>query len=156
MADASSFAATPRKRISAAFVDFLLIGLAAFLHLWSGQSPGRRTFDITVVSAEGGDLRPGQSVMRSLSRPGAVIAVALPVFYVNRVDLGVQIAAVVLLLEAGLMLSTRSRRTGADLVSGTLVVNTPPLQPHRAPAVPMYSARDAEFGYPPRQPKREK
>ena len=186
MADASGFAATPRKRILAAFLDFLLIGLAAlllhasadvlgrrlsfellvavayiayhaaFLRLWAGQSPGRRTFDITVVSAEGGDLKLGQAVMRSLIRPGMVIAASVPVFYANRVDLGVQIAAVVLLLEAGLMFSTRSRRTGADMVSGTLVVNTPPLQPHRAPAAPMYSERDAEFGYPPRRPKREK
>ena len=185
MADASSFAATPRKRILAAFLDLLLIGLAAFLlyaladvsgqrlsfellvavayiayhaaflHLWTGQSPGRRTFDITVVSAEGGDLRLGQAVMRSAIRPGMVVAVAVPVFYANRADLGMQIAAVVLLMEAGLMLSTKSRRTGADRVSGTLVVNTPPLQPHRAPAVPMYSARDAEFGYPPQRPRRD-
>ncbi|MGH8709627.1 MAG: RDD family protein, partial [Burkholderiales bacterium] len=127
-----------------------------FLHLWKGQSPGRRTFDISVVSFEGGDLNLVQAVLRSVIRPGVVVAVTVPVYYVNRFDLGIQIAAIVLLLETGLMLSTRSRRTGADLASATLVVNTPPLQPHRAPAVPMYSARDAEFGYPPQRPKRDK
>jgi hypothetical protein len=57
------------------------------------------------------------------------------------------------LIAVGLLFSLRSRRTIADFVAGTLVVNTPPLQPHRAPAAPMYSAGDAEFGYAPRKPK---
>src|SRR5712691_10215904 len=99
MADASAFTATPRKRLSAAFVDFLLVGLvalltyaladavgnrvdfemlvpvvyfvyhSAFLYLWAGQSPGRRTFDITVVSAMGTDLRLWQAIVRSAARP---------------------------------------------------------------------------------------
>lgn len=33
----------------------------------------------------------------------------------------------------------------------TLVVKMPPPQAHRAPAVPMFSAGDAEFGVPPRR-----
>ncbi len=32
------------------------------------------------------------------------------------------------------------------------VVNLPTLEPHRAPAIPMYSATDKEFGTPPRRP----
>jgi uncharacterized RDD family membrane protein YckC len=186
MADASTFTATPRKRLSAAFVDFLLVGLAAlltyaltdagghrldfemlvpvsyfayhsaFLYLWAGQSPGRRTFDITVVSAVGTDLRLWQALIRSAARPSIVLAASVSIVPFTLVDFGVQIAAVVLLLEIGLLFSMASRRTGADLISGTLVVNTPPLQPHRAPAVPMYSPSDAEFGYPPRKPKRER
>jgi uncharacterized RDD family membrane protein YckC len=185
MADASTFTATPRKRLSAAFVDFLLVGLAAllthaltdagghrldfemlvpvsyfayhstFLYLWAGQSPGRRTFDITVVSAVGTDLRLWQALVRSAARPSIVLAASVSIVPFTPVDFGVQIAAVVLLLEVGLLFSMASRRTGADLISGTLVVNTPPLQPHRAPAVPMYSASDAEFGYPPRKPRRK-
>jgi hypothetical protein len=43
--------------------------------------------------------------------------------------------------------------TIADIVAHTRVVNTPPPQPHRAPAGPMYSATDAEFGYQPRRRK---
>lgn len=39
----------------------------------------------------------------------------------------------------------------ADFLSGTLVVKLPPPQAHRAPAVPMFSAHDAEFGVPPRR-----
>jgi uncharacterized RDD family membrane protein YckC len=185
LADASAFLATPRKRLAAAFVDFLLVCLGAlltyasadalghrlrfeivvvvayfayhagFLYLWTGQSPGRRTFDISVVSAHGGDLRLWQALARSLTRPAVIIAAsAVPVLPFSRTISDVQAAAAVLLLELGLLLSLSSRKTGADMVSGTVVVNTPPPQPHRAPAVPMYSASDAEFGYPPRKPKR--
>jgi len=185
MGDASTFTATPRKRLSAAFVDFLLTGLAAiltyaladaagrrldfevlfaiaclvyhggFLYLWRGQSPGRRTFDITVVSAAGGDLGLWQAVLRGAARPSLVLAASLSIPS-KLVDSAVQVGAAVLLLETGLLFSVASRRTLADLVSGTLVVNTPPPQPHRAPAVPMYSASDAEFGYPPRRPRRKR
>ena len=186
MADSSTFTATPRKRLSAAFVDFLLVGLAAlltyaladalghrldfetlvplayfayhsgFLYFWAGQSPGRRTFDITVVSAAGGDLRPWQAIVRSMARPSIVFATSVSTAPFTSIDFGVQIATAVLLLEGGLLFSMVSRRTGADLISGTLVVNTPPLQPHRAPAAPMYSPSDAEFGYPPQKPRRER
>jgi len=186
MADSSTFTATPRKRLSAAFVDFLLVGLAAlltyaladavghrldfemlvpvayfayhsaFLYSWAGQSPGRRTFDITVVSAVGADLRLWQALVRSAARPSIVLAASVSTVPFTSVDFGVQIATAVLLLEAGLLFSMASRRTCADLVSGTLVVNTPPLQPHRAPAAPMYSPNDAEFGYPPQKPRRER
>ena len=38
------------------------------------------------------------------------------------------------------------RQSVADLVAGTVVVKTPPYQPHRAPAGPMYSKDDREFG----------
>lgn len=188
MADASSFSATPEKRLAAAFVDFLLIGLAAslayatadawgrrldfevvlalacfayhaaFLSLWAGQSPGRRTFDISVVSADGTDLQPWQAVVRSIARPAVIVAAAasMPVAQISRMELGAHLASGILLLESALLLFMASRRTGADFLSGTLVVNNPPPQPHRAPAAPMYSATDAEFGYPPRRPKREK
>jgi uncharacterized RDD family membrane protein YckC len=188
MADSSTFTATPRKRLLAAFVDFLLVGLAAlltyaladaaghrvdfetlvpiayfayhsaFIHLWAGQSPGRRNFDITVVSAAGGDLRPWQAIVRSAARPSMALAASASVgpFASVDFDVHVQIATALLLLEGGLLFSMASRRTGADLISGTLVVNTPPLQPHRAPAAPMYSPKDAEFGYPPQKPRRKK
>jgi uncharacterized RDD family membrane protein YckC len=126
---------------------------AAFLHLWAGQSPGRRTFGIAVISAVGTDLRVWQVLARSAARPSMVLAASVSILPFSYGDFDVQIAAAVVLLEAGLLFSMASRRTGADLISGTLVVNTPPLQPHRAPAAPMYSATDAEFGYPPRKPR---
>lgn len=39
-------------------------------------------------------------------------------------------------------------RTLTDRLARTIVVNMPPPQPHRAPAFPMFSRRDAEFGMP--------
>jgi len=60
--------------------------------------------------------------------------------------LGLVIADVTLLERSA------SRETLTDRLAGSLVVNLPPLQPHRAPAVPMYSATDAEFGHPPSRP----
>jgi hypothetical protein len=54
-----------------------------------------------------------------------------------------------LLLELGMMFTLPTRQTLSDLVARTLVVNVPPPQPHRAPAGPMYSPSDAEFGFPP-------
>jgi hypothetical protein len=54
--------------------------------------------------------------------------------------------ASVLLSELGMMYTLPTRQTLSDLVSRTLVVNVPPPQPHRAPAAPMYSPTDAEFG----------
>ena len=179
MADLSSFSATPNKRFSAAFVDFLIVGVVAimtnaiadalgrrldfelvlavvyftyhagFLYAWSGQSPGRRTFDISVVSAAGSDLQPWQAVVRSFARPALIAAISVPIARTTRMDTVVQTISVVIALEFALLLYVTSRRTAADFIAGTLVVNTPPPQPHRAPAVPMYSASDAEFGLTP-------
>jgi uncharacterized RDD family membrane protein YckC len=183
VADLSAFTAAPRKRLSAAFVDFMLAGLAAalvyalgqeagrrlnfeilfgvaffvyhcaFLHFSAGQSPGRHLVDITVISAQGADLQPWQAIARSLLRPALIAAASVSTHPAGRFGLAAPVVTVVLALELGLLFSLRSRRTIADLVAGTLVVNTPPLQPHRAPAAPMYSAGDAEFGYAPRKPK---
>jgi len=54
------------------------------------------------------------------------------------------------------LLVTPSHRTLTDRVLRTVVVNIPPLQPHRAPAGPMYSATDAELGVIPQPPKLRK
>jgi len=182
VADLSSFSATPNKRFSAAFVDFLIVGFVAvmvhslgdflgrrldfdvvlavvffvyhagFLYAWAGQSPGRRTFDISVISAAGSDLQPWQAVLRSFARPALVAAISIPIERTMRTDIALQTVSVVIALEFALLIYLKSRRTAADLLAGTLVVNTPPPQPHRAPAVPMYSASDAEFGLTPLPP----
>jgi hypothetical protein len=59
-----------------------------------------------------------------------------------------------LFAETTLLGHSATRQTLADRVARSLVVNLPPLQPHRAPAGPMYSATDKEFGFPPRRPPR--
>lgn len=122
---------------------------AGFLYAWEGQSPGRRTVDITVVSADGGRLGPVQAVLRSVVRPIFCFA---PEKLLKTGALAIDPAYTfaVIVVELFLMAFIPGRRTVADLVSRAIVVNTPPPQPHRAPAVPMYSAGDAEFGLPPR------
>jgi hypothetical protein len=49
-------------------------------------------------------------------------------------------------VELALMAHTSWRRSVADLFARTIVVNRPPPQAHRAPAYPMFSAKDEEFG----------
>jgi uncharacterized RDD family membrane protein YckC len=181
MPDAGSFVATPEKRFAAALIDIVLVMViavlahvfakaigypadfasliaivyfayhAGFLHNWNGQSPGRRTLDISVVSARGAPLTFLQAILRSGLRPlccfipsGGLLALGLP-------QIDPVTSMVVATVEFVLLAFVPSRRTSADLLAGAIVVNTPPPQPYRAPAVPMYSATDAEFGYPPRK-----
>src|SRR5690606_31418931 len=91
---------------------------------------------------------------QSLLRPGVRVAFfAVLVLTVAPAPTGqFDLVIIPLLMEVGLLFTSASV-TLADLVASTRVVNTPPLQPHRAPAAPMYSATDAEFGYPPRKKK---
>lgn len=51
------------------------------------------------------------------------------------------------------LLLTPTHRTLTDRVLGIVMVKIPPLQPHRAPAGPLYSATDAEFGAAAKPPK---
>lgn len=176
------YVAAPKKRLSAAFVDFLLIGLAAvlvsalgdavgyhadfgllaavayfgyhvlLLQFWSGQTPGRRAFDIVVISSNGGPLTVMQIFLRSALRPIVVLLPTVASLKAGTLELNPLITTAALFVEVALMFLIPSRRTVADFLSRCLVVNAPPLQPHRAPAVPMYSATDREFGYPPRRP----
>jgi uncharacterized RDD family membrane protein YckC len=128
---------------------------ASCYRLWSGQTPGMRILDIRTVSAVGGvELSLAQAGMRAGFRPlllyllgSAATALAF------RMNATAVIVLAPLLGELGMMFTLPSRQTISDLVSCTLVVNVPPPQPHRAPAAPMYSRTDAEFGVPPRGSK---
>ncbi len=44
-----------------------------------------------------------------------------------------------------------TRQSTSDLLCRTFVVSALPLQPHRAPAAPMFSATDAKFGVRPQR-----
>ncbi|SRR6266540_2582383 len=128
---------------------------AAFYWLWGGQTPGLRIFDIRTVSAIGGiELSLLQALVRAGSRP---LLLYLLGWVANSTVLPFNVVGVIvvapLLGELGMMLTLPSRQTLSDLLSRTIVVNVPPPQPHRAPAGPMYSATDAEFGVRPRQIK---
>ena len=118
---------------------------------WKGTSLGRNLFDIQVVSSVGSfELALWQTLLRPAVRV-ALYAAFLAYFHpppVHQLD----VAAIPFLIEVALLYTPFSI-TVADLVSRTRVINTPPPQPHRAPAGPMYSATDAEFGYRPRRPR---
>ena len=53
-------------------------------------------------------------------------------------------------LDLGMLFVRRTPRSLTDRVLRLAVVHRPPLQPHRAPAGPMYSATDQELGLPPK------
>ena len=183
MSGLAQFSAPPHKRLMAAGLDLLFVfsiatflsplvkesGFAVrfdwlvagvyfayqalFLKLWAGQSPGRRLLDTVVVRTSGGELtwleaiaRPAARVIAFAATPDLAFRVVWPGYDAFQIPgFG--------LIELALLLSTASRRTLADYVARTIVANVPPLQPHRAPAAPMYSEHDAEFGFPPSRPR---
>ena len=104
---------------------------------------GRVIMGIQVVSLRSG---PELSAFQCFARPVARAVMGLA-------SLGVAITAheplvlfTPLLVDLLLLTFHPMRQTVADMVGQTAVVSTPPLQPHRAPAGPMFSRDDAEFG----------
>jgi len=136
-----------------AAVTYALYHFAFFQSRW-GATPGLRVLDMQLVRTDGGALSVLDALVRSAFRPGLLFFVGLsvdafagPLFPVEVVITGA------LILELGMMFYLPSRQTLADLAARTLVISVPPPQPHRAPAAPMYSPSDAEFGLPPRRAK---
>jgi uncharacterized RDD family membrane protein YckC len=123
---------------------------AYFNYSWSGESPGRRLFDIRVVSGKATvDLSPAQCIARPIVKT-AWIASFIPLALNFHAPWYCVLPA---LVDLFLMLYHPWRQSFADFVCRTIVVRTPPPQPHRAPAAPMYSATDSEFGAVPQRPK---
>jgi len=123
----------------------------AFFQVFEGATPGLRALNMRIVSTTGGgSLSLARMFVRSGFRPALLFVfgwalVNLPGMRLLRSEV---LMVAPLLLELGMMFTLPSRQTLSDLVAGTLVVNVPPPQPHRAPAGPMYSPSDAEFGLP--------
>lgn len=107
---------------------------------------GRVVASISVISARGNDLTPTQALVRALSR-AVLIAAGLGGAVVSHEPLVMFLPCGI---EVALMMVSPWRQSIADLLAGTLVVRAPQVQPHRAPAAPMYSATDSEFGVPPK------
>ena len=126
---------------------------AACFGLFQGQTPGQSLFDVRVVrSSDGGALSLTQALVRGTVRPVALYLWGWAAVYASPVpDMAAAAVAAPLLAELGMMFTLPTRQTLADLASRSFVVNVPPPQPHRAPAAPMYSATDAEFGVRPRR-----
>ena len=125
-----------------------------------GRTLGKTAVDICVVSAAGRRLTAAESVTRAAVRSwpffllDAQIARVLDGYLSLPLTVlaGTLLLAALLIAETTLLARSPTRQTIADRLAGSLVVNLPPMQPHRAPAIPMYSARDAEFGHPPGHP----
>ncbi|MBQ0930542.1 RDD family protein [Ideonella sp. 4Y16] len=141
------------------FAVLFLAYHAYFLGLREGVTPGKRVMNLAVLSRHGQALGPVQGLWRAvlLSLPWLLIAAgdhpALQQGMSLTIWAGLPTAGTAwLLLDLVLIDSLRDRRSLTDRLAATLVVRLPPPEPHRAPAIPMYSARDAEFGDPPRRP----
>jgi len=129
-----------------------------FLRWNDGSSFGKSLRGICVISAAGTKLAPEQAVVRALvlSLPFALFSAhdlleALLSTLPDAKFLAILPGVLWWLAELFFAQSDPLSRSITDRVARSLVVNIPPPQPHRAPAVPMYSATDAEFGPRPRK-----
>jgi uncharacterized RDD family membrane protein YckC len=122
---------------------FLYAAYNAFSALHPEYSFGRTVAAIHVLSSAGdGRLSFGQAVLRPTTR--VVLLFLCKEF--GEVFNAEWLVALPIALELGLMAHTPWRQSLADKVAKTIVVIKPPVQPHRAPAYPMYSVKDEEFG----------
>ena len=122
---------------------------AYFSDEWSGESPGRRVFNIRIVS---GGANSDLSITQCIARPTLKIIWLISFLPVALYFANLWYFWIPAVVDLFLLSSTPWRQSIADLCCRTVVVNCPPPQPHRAPAAPMYSATDAEFGVAPRKP----
>jgi uncharacterized RDD family membrane protein YckC len=142
------------------FRSFVLCHAAyhlAFLVARNGSTIGKALQNIAVASDTGQPLLLWQSCARVAARYLPLLAVTVPYTEWELVPavLGLVVklvAAIVWLRELHLVQNSPTRQTLADRAARSVVVNLPPPHTHRAPAGPMYSANDAEFGVPPRRP----
>ena len=130
-----------------------------FLRWNDGSSFGKSLRGICVISAAGTKLTPSQAVIRALSLSFPFVLFSahdfLEVLLSTLSDstfLAMLPGALWCLAELYFAESDPMSRSVTDRFAHSLVVNIPPPQPHRAPAIPMYSATDVEFGPRPKKP----
>lgn len=128
-----------------------------FLAARGGSTFGKVLQNIAVASEDGHSLVAWQSTIRVSVRYLPLLAVTVPYdeWEAGPAILGLTVklvAGLVWLREFHLVQNSPTRQTLADRAARTVVINLPPPHTHRAPAGPMYSENDAEFGVPPRSP----
>lgn len=134
-----------------AFLVYFIYHLL-FYSVYHGQTPGLTVFDIKIVrAADGHDLLQWEAALRAGMRPVLVYGLGWAGVTWREPQIILTVATLPLVIELGMMFTMPTRQTLSDVVSRTLVVNLPAPQPHRAPAAPMYSASDAEFGVRPQR-----
>ncbi len=114
---------------------------------WHGQSPGKRSMGLRVVSRDGGPLRPEAIVARNLTRELEVFMPGIMLVFPEAVpgDHGggfVLLAIAWMLLLGTLPLFNRDRLRAGDLVAGTLVVKRPEVRLDADPSSRTATAAD--------------
>jgi len=138
----------------------LFFGYQLFFLRWNdGSSFGKSLRGICVISAAGTRLALGQAVIRALALSFPFVLFSahdfLEALLYRMPDarfLAILPGVLWCLAELYFAESDSMSRSVTDRIARSLVVNIPPPQPHRAPAIPMYSATDAEFGPRPKKP----
>jgi uncharacterized RDD family membrane protein YckC len=159
------FLAYAAERLSASLDESLtfavvFFGYQLFFLRWNdGASFGKSLRGICVISASGTRLSSNQAVIRALvlTLPFALLAAqdilaALLYSLPDARYLAILPSILWWLVELYFVESDQMGQSLTDRISKSLVVNVPPPQPHRAPAVPMHSATDREFGPRPKLP----
>jgi uncharacterized RDD family membrane protein YckC len=149
---------------SALFGGIVFLYQLSFLTYKEGVTFGKYSRNIQPVSTLGQPLTQAQKVTRSL-------LLSLPYFFIGAersVVFGAELLtqdalALAPLIGISLLFADlyplefhKQPRTLTDRIARTIVVSLPPPQPHRAPAFPMYSRNDAEFGMPPNEKDKPK
>ncbi len=135
-----------------------------FLTYKEGITFGKYSRNIQPVSTLGKPLTQAQKIVRAL-------LLSLPYFFIGAertLIFGAEFVAqgslaFAPLIGIGLLFADlyplefhKQPRTLSDRIARTIVISMPPPQPHRAPAFPMYSRNDAEFGMPPNEKDKPK
>ena len=134
------------------FVVYFLYHAACYRY-GEGQTFGLWLLRLRLVDARDG-ASPSllQMLTKAGFRPFAIYAVAFAMAP-NQSPFVLFVAAL-LSGEITSMFALVTRQSVSDVVSRTMVIKLPPPEPHRAPAGPMYSEDDSEFGVRPRRHKR--
>ena len=104
---------------------------------------GRFSQGIRVVSLQGsGTPTFHQATVRAAARTTLAVC-AVVMHHRTGSEVWFFLAASIELVAA---YTSSNRQTLADNLAGTLVLRTPPVQPHRAPAAPMFSSKEKDFG----------
>ncbi len=142
---------------AALFACIVFLYQMFFLIYRNGLTFGKYARNIAPISSNGMPLRTRQIVVRAalISLPYFLIGAerSLPhgqeIFSATTRALSPVVGVAFLFVELYVLEFHKQPRTMTDRISGIIVINLPPPQPHRAPAFPMYSRNDAEFGVKP-------
>lgn len=148
-----------RFRDPAPLAPFLLLYVAYFALCMmppERNTPGERLNGIAAVTLDGNALSIPRSAARALLVSflwaGWILIMdtspprALPFMGIVVLAIATGLAFSWGVADVVALLATPTHRTLTERALAIVMVKIPPLQPHRAPAGPLYSATDAEFG----------